>query len=212
MSQAMTATQFVAQLKKWGIPYKVPYAGWATHNRGNRGDGWGDMHGVIQHHTGSDTTPLSYLYNGDRALPGPLCHVGNDSQGVLHLIGWGRANHAGGGDPNVLNHVIREDYTGILKPHYHEGQSGAVDGNARFYGIESIYSGSHGMTPAQYHTALRFGAAICDWHDWTAKSVIGHGEWSDWKTDPGYAPGRMMDMNAFRNDTAHMLASGPKAK
>jgi hypothetical protein len=62
------------------------------------------------------------------------------------------------------------------------------------------------MSPAQYSTALKLSAAILDFHKWTAKSVIGHGEWSDWKWDPGYADGRMMDMNAVRNDVADVLS------
>ena len=41
-----------------------------------------------------------------------------------------RANHAGGGDPAVLAAVASEDY-GDYPPatHYHQGESGAVDGN-----------------------------------------------------------------------------------
>lgn len=205
MSTPMTASQIKAQLRKWDVPFKE-YKSWSTHNRGNRGTGWGPVNGFMVHHTGSDgADQRSFLYNGSSALPGPLCHFNIDKNGTVNLIGWGRANHAGGGDPNVFNKVVSENYSGILKPHYHEGESGAMDGNSRFYGVEISYSGSHGMSAAQYNSLLKLGAAICDFHGWSAKSVIAHGEWSDWKWDPGYAPSKMMDMNAVRNDISDTL-------
>lgn len=210
MSTPMTATQIKAQLTKWGIHYKE-YKDWSHHNRAGHGN-WGPMNGFMIHHTGSDgTDQRDFLYNGDSDLPGPLCHFGLAQDGTVHLIGWGRANHAGGGDPNVLNHVIREDYSGILHPHQHEGSAGSVDGNSRFYGVEIWYSGTHGMTSSQYTALLKLASAVLDFHGWTAKSAIAHGEWSDWKWDPGYANNHMMDMNAVRNDIAHVLTgSHPK--
>lgn len=205
MATPMTPEQIQAQLKKWGVPFTPYKATWATHNREGHG-AWGPVNGFVWHHTGSDTDVRDYLWNGTSALPGPLCQFHIDSHGMVWLMGWGRANHAGGGDPAVLAHVVAEDYSGVLKPHYGEGDSGAVDGNARFYGVEIGYSGSHGMSAAQYSTALKLSAAILDFHKWSAKSVIGHGEWSDKKWDPGYAPGKMMDMNAVRNDVADVLS------
>ena len=65
------------------------------------------------------------------------------------------------------------------------------------------------MTASQYTSALKISAAILDAHKWTHKSVIAHGEWSSDKWDPGYASGKMMDMNAVRNDIADMLKKGP---
>lgn len=210
MAKPMTAAQFLAQLKKWEITARPYKADWATHNRGNRGNGWADVHGLIQHHTGSDADQPGYLWTGEpnppRSLPGPLCHVANDASGRLWLIGWGRANHAGLGDSGVLSKVISENYSGMLKPTKMD-----TDGNGYFYGVENEYSGNHGMTHAQYLTACKLGAAICDFHKWHAKSVIGHGEWSTQKWDPGYAPGKIMDMNAMRNDIAMLLAHGPRA-
>src|SRR3546814_13240647 len=74
--------------------------------------------------------------------------------------------------------------------------------------MEIWYSGSHGMTPSQYEAALRVSAAIFDFHGWGAKSAIAHGEWQPGKWDPGYAPGKMMDMRAVRSDIARKLAGG----
>lgn len=80
--------------------------------------------------------------------------------------------------------------------HQHEGSSGSTDGNAHFYGFECINLGD-GQDPwptAQLDAIERVSAAICRAHGWSARSVIGHLEWSDWKSDPrGFA---MPDMRA----------------
>ena len=210
MATPMTSSQIVAQLKKWGIKYKEVKS-WKTHNRAGHG-AWGGMNGFIWHHTGADVSDAAayaagVLYNGLSSLPGPLCHFGLAPDGTVYLVGWGRANHAGGGDPVVLNHVINEDYSGQLHPK--KGNSDGVDGNAHFYGVEIMYSGSHKMSDAQYKTGLKLSAAILDFHGWTEKSVIGHGEWSDDKWDPGYASGKIMDMSAVRKDVLATLKAGP---
>lgn len=211
MATPMTASQIVAQLKKWDIKYKEVKS-WKTHNRNSKG-AWGGMNGFIWHHTGVDVKDAAAyaagtLYNGLSTLPGPLCHFGLAPDGTVYLIGWGRANHAGGGDPVVLNHVINEDYSGQLHPT--KGNSNGTDGNAHFYGVEIMYSGSHKMTDAQYKTGLKLSAAILDFHKWTDKSVIGHGEWSNDKWDPGYAPSKIMKMADVRADVKATLKAGPK--
>lgn len=212
MATPMTSSQVVAQLKKWGIRY-VEIPGWATHNRNSVG-AWGGVNGFIWHHTGADiaagsakTYAAGMLYSGRSDLPGPLCQMSIGLDGTVFLVGWGRANHAGGGDPAVLQHVIDEDYTGQLHPT--KGNSNGVDGNAHFYGVEIQYSGSHAMAPAQYATALRLSAAICDFHGWSEKSVIAHGEWSSDKWDPGYAPSKIMAMAPVRADVKATLTAGP---
>lgn len=210
MATPMTATQVIAQLKKWGIKY-VEVSGWATHNRAGHG-AWGGVNGFIWHHTGADVSDAkSYaagtLYSGLADLPGPLCHFSIGKDGIVYLVGWGRANHAGGGDPATLQHVIDEDYSGQLHPT--RGNSNGVDGNAHFYGVEIQYSGSHAMAPAQYAAALKLSAAILDFHGWSEKSVIAHGEWSSDKWDPGYAPSKIMAMPAVRTDVKATLTAGP---
>ena len=210
MATPMTAVQVVTQLKKWGIRY-VEVSGWATHNRNSKG-AWGGVNGFIWHHTGADVSDAKAyaggtLYNGLSDLPGPLCHFSIGLDGTVYLVGWGRANHAGGGDPAVLQHVINEDYTGQLHPT--KGNLTGVDGNAHFYGVEIQYSGSHQMAAAQYAAARRLSAAILDFHGWTERSVIAHGEWSSDKWDPGYAPNKIMAMPAVRADVASTLAAGP---
>jgi hypothetical protein len=118
------------------------------------------------------------------------------------LIGWGRANHAGLGDNDVLEAVINESEI----PTDNEAN---VDGNARFYGAEFWYSGSHTMTEAQYKSGILLSCAIVDFHNWSGKSIIGHGEWQPGKWDPGYKSGFMMNMDITRHDINTRLAMGP---
>lgn len=211
MAKPMSAAQIVAQLKKWGIKYKE-YKSWETHNRNHKG-AWGPVNGFMVHHTGSDNADQrELLYAGISGLPGPLCHFGLAQDGTVHLVGWGRANHAGNGDPDVLNAVINESY-GDNPPKDNESK---VDGNSRFYGVEIWYSGSHAMTDKQYATLRKLAAAICDFHGWSEKSVIGHGEWgSPGKWDPGIKSGVMMNMAQVRKDIKETLkgsASKPADK
>jgi len=198
----MTAAQLVAQLRKFGVRY-AEYKNWRTHNRNHKGK-WGPVHGFMVHHTGSDSKDQrELLYGGIAGLPGPLCHFGLAQDGTVHLVGWGRANHAGLGDDDVLDAVIDE------RPLPPDNESN-TDGNARFYGVEIWYSGSHPMTSAQYATLRKLAAAICDFHGWDEHSVIGHGEWgSPGKWDPGYAPGKMMDMDKVRSDIGATLGAKP---
>lgn len=215
MAEPMTATQLVDQLKRWGVRY-VEIPGWATHKRDPQHGAWGPVNGFIWHHTGATITAANakayaagVLYQGRPDLPGPLCQLSVGLDGTVYLVGWGRANHAGGGDPAVLQHVINEDYTSQLHPT--RGNANGVDGNAHFYGVEIQYSGGHEMAPAQYEAALRLSAAILEHHSWSEKSVIGHGEWSSDKWDPGHAPGQIMPMPAVRADVRATLSAGPKA-
>lgn len=168
------------------------YSGWETHNRGDRGDGWGPVHGILVHDTVTKSTQGAVdmcragitQANGD-VLPGPLYQIVVDKQGVCHLIGWGRANHAGTGDPAVLERVIKEQLP-YPKPRFANGQKGGVDGNARFYGIAMLNMGD-GKDPfpaAQVDAAATAAAVLCHLHNWTDLSVIGHKDWQLGKVDP----------------------------
>ncbi|MER6331867.1 N-acetylmuramoyl-L-alanine amidase [Streptomyces sp. NPDC001034] len=194
MATPMTASTFLDALHAEGVTI-AETGNWQTHNRAGHG-AWGPVNGVMIHHTAGTSGIVDYCYNGSAALPGPLCHGVIDKQGTVHLVGNGRANHAGGGDPRVLDAVIAESYGDRPPaPHQHEGSAGAVDGNARFYGFECVNLGDgHDPWPdAQLEAIERVAAAICRHHGWSAKSVIGHLEWSDWKSDP-----RGFDMHDMR--------------
>ncbi|CAL9537980.1 peptidoglycan-binding protein [Streptomyces sp. MS2A] len=205
MATPLSADRLLAALRAEGVDV-VEHGSWRTHNRNHKG-AWGPVHGVMIHHTVSSGTESSVAlcYNGHSALPGPLCHGVVDKAGTVHLVGNGRANHAGGGDPDVLDRVIAEDYGDRPPaPREHEGSAGAVDGNARFYGFECVNLGD-GEDPwpaAQLDAIERVSAAICRAHGWSARSVVGHLEWSDWKVDP-----RGFTMPSLRDRVAARLGS-----
>lgn len=207
MSTPMTPDQLLEQLRKWRVPYRQ-IEGWRHRNRDDDTGLWfGPVHGCMTHHTGDDApdrVDRRIIREGRPDLPGPLAHFGLNDDGVVDLVGWGRTNHAGGGDPDVLRAVVLESYGGYPPaPDKHQGEYGATDGNDHFYGCEAYYSGAHKMTPESYRSLVRLWAAVCDFHGWTAKSVIGHKEWSDWKVDPG-----RLDMADLRRDIQVLLDTG----
>lgn len=153
---------------------------WRTHNRNSKGP-WGPVNGVMIHHTVTSGTASSVdlCYDGHANLPGPLCHGVIDKKGHVHLVGNGRANHAGLGDGDVLRAVINES----KPPADNEADT---DGNRHFYGFECINLGN-GRDPwpeAQKEAIERVSAAICRHHGWSERSVIGHKEWQPGKVDP----------------------------
>ncbi|MER8263880.1 peptidoglycan-binding protein [Streptomyces griseus] len=187
MATPLTADRLLAALHAEGVTV-VEHPGWRTHDRNHKG-AWGPVNGVMIHHTVSSGSAASVALcrDGHASLPGPLCQGVIDKAGTVHLISAGRANHAGGGDPDVLRRVVAEDYGDRPPaPRAHDGSAGAVDGNARFYGFECVNLGD-GRDPwpaVQLDAIERASAAICRAHGWSARSVIGHAEWSAAKVDP----------------------------
>ena len=214
MSAPMSHRQFLKILDEWGIPTEDNSRGdvkWFDHNRNSRG-AWGEVHGSLNHHTGGKDNKAGrdVLWRGYASLPGPLCHGGITTTGKVLLNGWGRCNHAGLGDGNVLAKVKAENYKGVLKP----GKAD-TDGNRAFYGWEWMYDGlSNPETeyPKLYHTAVRLNAAICTFHNWAAESAFAHGEWQQGKWDPGKSSGKLFDVVRFRNHVEQAIEEGPKPK
>ncbi|WP_326745243.1 peptidoglycan recognition protein family protein [Streptomyces sp. NBC_01760] len=187
MAAPLSAASFISALRAEGLTV-VEVGNWRTHNRNSKGS-WGPMNGVMVHHTVTKGTPstVQLCKDGHSTLPGPLCHGVIGKDGRVYLVGYGRANHAGGGDLDVLNAVIAESYaTNPPATHKGEGDSGAADGNSRFYGFEceNLGDGNDPWPTAQIEAITRATAAVCRAHGWGSKSVIGHLEWSRQKSDP----------------------------
>ncbi|MFB8045097.1 peptidoglycan-binding protein [Streptomyces hydrogenans] len=210
MATPLSADRLLAALRAEGVTV-VEHPGWRTHDR-NRAGAWGPVAGVMIHHTVSTGTASSVALcsDGYAGLPGPLCHGVIAKDGTVHLVSAGRANHAGGGDPSVLRAVVTEAYGDRPPvPREHQGSSGAVDGNSRFYGFECVNLGN-GTDPwptAQLDAIERVSAALCRAHGWGAKSVIGHLEWSDWKSDP-----KGFGMPGMRDRVQKRLGAAPAPK
>lgn len=173
------------------------YDGWRTHNRNSKGP-FGPLHGVMIHHTVTKGTKntVDICRKGYSGLPGPLCHGVIAKDGTVHLIGWGRANHAGLGDDDVLRAVIDE------KP-LPAANEANTDGNRHFYGFEceNLGDGRDPWPEAQLEAIERVSAAICRHHGWNERSVIGHLEWQPGKVDP-----RGFTMAAMRARVKERLA------
>jgi len=195
MASPLSADALVRALRNEGLKV-VEHSGWRTNNRNSRG-AWGPVHGVMIHHTvtsGTDAT-VRLCFEGRSDLPGPLCHGVIAKDGTVHLVGNGRANHAGLGDDEVLRAVIAES-SGLPSPNENN-----TDGNARFYGFECVNLGD-GQDPwpaAQLEAIEAASAAICRAHRWSARSVIAHKEWTNTKIDPrGFSMSGMRDRIASR--------------
>jgi hypothetical protein len=179
MATPLTADVFAAALRAEGVRIQEQ-SDWRTHNRNQRG-AWGPVHGVMLHHT-AGTDSLGTCRDGTATLPGPLCTglIGKD--GTVHLVGYGRTNHAGSGSAAVLDAVMAERTTPPPGPD-------AVDGNARFYGFEikNLGNGRDPYPTAQIDAVERVSAAVCRAHGWSSASVIGHKEWTCHKIDPSFS-------------------------
>ncbi|MFF4097703.1 N-acetylmuramoyl-L-alanine amidase [Streptomyces sp. NPDC001834] len=201
MAKPLSAAQVMSALRAEGVRV-VEVGNWRTHNRNSKG-AWGPVNGSIVHHTVTKGTAstVAMVRDGYSSLPGPLCHGMIAKDGRVHMVGWGRANHAGGGDPRVLDQVIAESYGSRPTPPT-KGNANGTDGNARFYGweCENLGNGKDPWPRAQYDAIVRVQAALCRAHDWSAKSVIGHLEWSSDKVDP-----RGFTMVELRADVAERL-------
>ncbi|MFB8086401.1 N-acetylmuramoyl-L-alanine amidase [Streptomyces sp. col6] len=190
MSSPMSASAFLAALKKEGLTV-VEVGDWRSRNRNHKGP-WGPVNGVMIHHSvtkGTDAT-VKMCRDGHPDLPGPLCHGVIAKDGRVHLVGYGRTNHAGMGDDDVLRAVVAEKKR---LPHDNEANT---DGNRHFYGFEceNLGDGEDPWPDAQLEAIEKVSAAICRHHGWTARSVIGHREWQPGKVDPkGFSMNDMRD-------------------
>ncbi|MGW7579717.1 peptidoglycan-binding protein [Kitasatospora sp. NPDC054768] len=199
MATPLSADTFLNSLRSEGLSV-TEVGDWRNHNRDSKG-AWGPVHGIVIHHTATSGTSNSVQIcrDGYAGLPGPLCHGVIDRDGGVHLVGYGRTNHAGAGDGDVLQAVIAER---ALPP----VDQNNTDGNSRFYGFECVNSGtgSEGWPDGQVEAMVRAAAAVCRAHGWSSRSVIGHKEWQVGKPDPVG-----IDMNDFRARVAARLGNGP---
>jgi len=206
MATPMTPAQFAAKLRAEGVTV-VEVGDWETHNRNHMGP-WGPVHGAMIHHTvtkGSAST-VELCRKGHSALPGPLCHGVITKDGRVHLVGYGRANHAGLGDPDVLRAVTNETALPV-------DNEATVDGNRHFYGFEceNLGDGTDPWPEAQLLAIEKVSAAICRHHGWSERSVIGHLEWQPGKVDPrGFTMAWMREKVAKRLGVEPATTAPPK--
>ena len=199
MAKPLSAAAFLKALRDEGLKV-VEVGSWRTHNRNSKGP-WGPVHGVMIHHTvtkGTQAT-VNICRDGHANLPGPLCHGVIAKDGTVHLVGYGRANHAGLGDDDVLQAVTDEK---TLPP----DNEANTDGNRAFYGFEceNLGDGKDPWPAAQLEAIEKASAALCRAHGWDEDSVIGHLEWQPGKIDP-----KGFTMRSMRARIGQRLGSKP---
>ncbi|MEL3944887.1 N-acetylmuramoyl-L-alanine amidase [Streptomyces sp. LNU-CPARS28] len=179
MAPPLAAARFLAALKAEGVTV-VEVGNWREHNRNHAGP-WGPVHGVMIHHsvTRGSAATVRICRDGHATLPGPLCHGVITKDGRVHLIGYGRTNHAGLGDDDVLRAIIAEK---ALPP----DNEANTDGNRAYYGFEceNLGDGEDPWPRAQVSAIVCVIAALCRAHGWTARSALRHLDWQPGKIDP----------------------------
>ena len=198
MATPPSAAAFLKALRDEGLKV-VEVGDWRTHNRNHKGP-WGPVHGVMIHHTVTKGTAntVRICRDGYTSLPGPLCHGVIAKDGTVHVVGYGRANHAGLGDDDVQRAVENEQ---PLPP----DNEANTDGNRAFYGFEceNLGDGKDPWPAVQLEAIEKAGAALCRLHEWDAERVIGHLEWQPGKVDP-----RGFTMRSMRDRIRKRLGSG----
>lgn len=172
-----------ARLRAAGITvYEWP--GWES-----RGNGQVSAYeGGIIHHTATafGTAPAA-LVDGRSDLAGPLCNYAGNADGSITVIAANPANHAGASGGRSMGPL---PVTSTF--------------NKRVLGLEIVYPGTVPMRDAQYHAALVWARVVADVvGGGDIQRVRAHAETSvTGKWDPGDAPGRTINMDAFRAATA----------
>jgi hypothetical protein len=142
-----------AALARWGLKVEtVP--GWET-----RGSSAFTPRGALCHWTAgpanSKTRPsLNICTNGRPDLPGPLCNVYLDRNGVAVVVAAGRPNHAGAGNWRGLT------------------------GNSVLWGTEAEAASAADFTAAQRAAYPRVNAAYATLSGFGADMVAGHSEFA----------------------------------
>ncbi|MFF1297914.1 MULTISPECIES: N-acetylmuramoyl-L-alanine amidase [unclassified Streptomyces] len=195
MATPPTASKFAQLLRDEGVTV-VEVGDWQDHNRNHKGP-WGPVHGVMIHHTVTKGTArtVEICRDGHSTLPGPLCHGVITKDGRVHLVGYGRANHAGLGDADVLAAVIADAKAPV-------DNEADTDGNRYFYGFEceNLGDGQDPWPAEQLEAIEKVAAALCQYHGWGPLSVIGHLDWQPGKVDP-----RGFGMDWMRGEVADRL-------
>lgn len=176
--------------REFGIPVV-----WAK-NWDRNGNGMSPNYsGIVDHHTATSYANyiLSVLIYGRPDLSGPLCNFCTFANGTLGVVAAFPANHAGAsGGYNTAPLPVTRSF------------------NAHVIGNEIIYPGNEPMTAAQRRTAAILSgvaAEVCGHGDYNR--IKAHAETSiTGKWDPGYAPGKTIDMNKFRSDAKALVRSG----
>lgn len=182
---SVTQTLRVVEIVRgFGVPVTFE-PGWDT-----RGNGQSSAYqGGIVHHTGGSYANVcpGILIHGRSDLSGPLCNYAGLTGGGLHVVAAHPANHAGAsGGPSTHPFPVTTLFNKLVM------------------GLEICYPGAQPMTDAQYRTAKAFAKAMQIMFG-DIERARAHAETSrEGKWDAGFAPGRTINMAAFRAEAARI--------
>ena len=169
------------------------------------------LDGLVMHHTASSVKhdlalSLAIVTNGNSVAPGPIAQAMFWRDGVVYIIGDGRANHAGKGGP----------YGGWLP---------RDRANLRTIGFECVNNGVGELWSADLVASMEIAAAaVMRYLGLPAERTIMHSEWAPGrKIDPAgpnggriaYAPGPVNQRamiwsgDAFRDRVRYWLTPPP---
>ncbi len=181
-----------ARLRAAGITVREA-SGWQS-----RGNGQTSAYeGGLVHHTATGygiavpgTGAGNLLINGRPDLRGPLCNYAGNDDGSITVIAAHPANHAGASGGRSMGPL---PVTSLF--------------NRRVLGLEIVYPGTSPMRSAQYRSALVWAKVVADVvGGGNIERVRAHAETSiTGKWDPGEAPGRTINMVAFRRAAKTVL-------
>lgn len=166
--------------------YKVPFVEvgpWRAHVR----PGTFKPEGILLHHTASRNyeATLQVVRHGRDDLAGPLCNI-YIARGKAHIISAGRANHAGLGAKEALEHIRAG-----LPPAGSARDQGYLDdedtgGNGLLVGFEILSPGTGPRLPDEdWDVTARASTAILKaLGKRDIDRVIGHAHWTRRKIDP----------------------------
>lgn len=166
-------------LRLFGVKV-TEYPGWRNRGHGDFGNIWG----VIVHHTGGNNTPARYI--AEHPDLGLCSQIMLTRTGEAVLCGAGIAYHAGAGS-----------YPGLP----------ANNANSFTIGIEAQSDGNTPWPAAELDAYYRICAAICWYLQLPASRVIGHKEYAG-KAQGKWDPGGI-DMTDFRAHVQHYIDHPP---
>ena len=161
--------------------------GWAGRGHGDFGDIWG----VIWHHTGNANEKADSIRDGRPDLDGPLANLHIAPDGTVTIVAVGVCWHAGKGDyPGLPSDNANSRMIGIECAWPTIGAGGSFDANEHW-------------PDAQIISMRDVGAALTNKLGYGAERNIGHKEWAgskQGKWDPGN-----IAMDWFRGEIAKAM-------
>ena len=173
------AEEVIRKLRDRGVLVSDQWTDWRHHGTGQPTD----FQGAIMHHTATDYgDAFPALVSGRADLTGPLCNSAGCADGSITVVAAGTANHAGAsGGGWARPFPDTRDFSPVV------------------WGHEIVYPGTSPMTEAQWRSMVVLGQVICEILGKGPEWIRGHYETAvDGRWDPGYAPGKWIDMNQVR--------------